>query len=543
MKHFTTRLQTVTGQQVGPGAGHLPPGAAQPFIDVDRARVHSVEDMRICTRTFWADDVPGYRGERLHFKRGATWVVGDHPVIRAYADNFAEDGSPQALEARGYKASATERFRLRRDRKADKATPSGGFIAMRGGRPGGSTPPPWRLEQPAPKPSPQIRRPRAVTGDDIYDLRNVRTSVIDPEPAARELRDRALRAVERAKFPHARADQDGVRGHLAAVIDSFDPADARFTEHLLRSGSPAHRKLFAKFMQGAFLSDDEKRALSLTDSAHGKAVVPFTLDPSIVSTSSPRINPLRSIARTETTMTDEWKGVGSEGIEASYRAEGTESSDDAPKLTQLAVDTEGASAWIPFSYEIDQDWGSAEPQIAAILQRSKDDLEAEKLWSGSGEDEPFGLLTLLTEKLVETKDEGKLQAADIEALEAALPDGFLDAATWLGHRDTYATLRELEGVEWVKHPGSLPELNGITAMQLSTIDAAIEPEAQPLVVGDFSQFVIVDRIGVTMRRIEVMKNGRPTGETGYYAMWRNGTTVTTDDAFRVLLVGGEAEGE
>lgn len=532
MKVVVTRIQTASGQRPG-SEEHLPAGVTKPFIDVARAKVHSAEDMLVCVRTFSATDVPGY-DERLDFECGRSWITSDHPAASAYPANFAADGSKEALRARGYKPSRAERVVGRRKAKSKNPPGPREHVVTRSAS---SRPtPPWRLEErEVPRADFHTRRPRAVTGDDIYDLSTVPGSIIDPGPAAREMRDRAMRSLERARFAHARADQDAIRGHIAKTIDAFEPEDFRFTKHLLRTGAPDFRKLFAKFMRGSMLSDDEARALSLTDHMTGKAVVPYSLDPSITQTSSPRINPLRAISRTEVTMTDEWRGVGSEGIEAGYRSEGSESTDDAPAFSPLKVNTEGASAWIPWSFEIGGDWGAMEPQIAAVLQRSKDDLEAVKFWTGSGEDEPYGLLTLLT-KLVESKEEGKLLADDIEALEAALPDGFLDAATWVGHRDTFAIIRGLEGVDWVKHPGVLPELNGTTAMALSTADADLEPESKPLVVGDFQQFVIADRIGMELRRIpHVMKNGRPTGEGGFYALWRNGTTVAGDDAFRVLV--------
>jgi hypothetical protein len=54
---------------------------------------------------------------------------------------------------------------------------------------------------------------------------------------------------------------------------------------------------------------------------------------------------------------------------------------------------------------------------------------------------------------------------------------------------------------------------------------------------DFSRFVIVDRIGLSIELIPHLfgANRRPSGERGMYAYWRNGSKVVDAGAFRVLL--------
>ncbi len=530
-----TRVARHGGPERAPAG--LPDGIELPLIDHSRARVHSAERTYVATEDFsWRDA----DGDLQHFKEGKSWCSAEAAALAENPEKFAEDGSREALRARGYKPGMKERVKARAGRtKQATAAP---IATVR--RSAGSPTPPWKIENRAPEKTPaapQIRRPRAVTGDAIFDLSTVRFSILDPAPAARDLRDRAMRAVERARYPHARADQDAIRGHLAELIDGFEPDDYQLTEHLMRTGSPAHRTLFAKYMRGKFMTDDQLRALSLTDFSTGLAAVPFNLDPTIIPTSSRAINPLRSISRGETSMTDRWQGVGSAGIAARYRGEGEEAEDNSPNLARLEVDTESADAWVPFSFEIGADWGGMEPQIAALLQRGKDELEADKFRVGSGEGEPLGLLTALAGKTIETITAGTLALGDIEALEEALASGFLDQAHWLGHREAFKVVRgfDTKGAApiWVKHPGRVPELNGIAALELSTMDDEIEDGAKPLVLGDFSNFVIVDRIGTTIRRIpHVFKNGRPTGKSGFYSYWRNGTTLATEDAFRVLEI-------
>jgi HK97 family phage major capsid protein len=58
-----------------------------------------------------------------------------------------------------------------------------------------------------------------------------------------------------------------------------------------------------------------------------------------------------------------------------------------------------------------------------------------------------------------------------------------------------------------------------------------------LLYGDFSRFVIVDRVGLSVDVIPHLfgTNHRPTGQRGLYAFWRNGSKVVDANAFQALL--------
>jgi HK97 family phage major capsid protein len=65
-----------------------------------------------------------------------------------------------------------------------------------------------------------------------------------------------------------------------------------------------------------------------------------------------------------------------------------------------------------------------------------------------------------------------------------------------------------------------------------------------LVFGDFSQYVIADRVGMTVEFIPHLVQhssgydsaSRPTGQRGWYAHYRVGAGVTLPAAFRMLNV-------
>lgn len=493
----------------------------------------------VCIRPLEVRDLPGYRGELLKFwppKNGRSIrVAADHPVLKHYPDHFAKAGSTAA--ERAIRAGKKSRSRTRGARVA-KSTPKPKATAT-ARRSGTDNPAPWNLPD---KPAPQIRRPRAVVGNDVFDLSTVRVSLDDPQLAARQLRDRAMRAIERAAFPHGRANPEQIRGHIAGLVADDD--SGVLAKRMLVTGSPEFRDAFAWVVRGGTPTPHQYemlRGIQLGEYAEGGLLVPYTFDPTIVPTSSGVINPLRSFSRLATCMTNEWRGVSSTGMSAGYANEGSEASDNSPEFAQPIMPMHKADAWAPAAYEFDQDYAALEPTIAALLQRTKDELEATKFLTGTGEDEPAGLLTGATE-LIETATKEAFAVGDLEALEDAVPDGFLANATFLGSRKTFKEVRGFErgGATplWWKLPGSKPEINGLPAAELSTMDSTIEAGKKILILGDFSYFQIVDRIGMAIKLVPDVpgESSRPTGTMGVYTLWRNSSSVLTKAAFRVLEV-------
>jgi HK97 family phage major capsid protein len=399
----------------------------------------------------------------------------------------------------------------------------------------------------------ETRRPGAARGEDIYDLSTVRASVSDPAEATREMRDRALRSVEAASFPHERAERERCRAHIERLLDLADPEDGAFARHLLVTGSPTYKRAFGKALAGRPLSSEELRALSLTTTEGGFAV-PYQLDPTIIPTSNHSVNPYRAISRVETIVTNEWRGVTSAGVTASYAAEGDEATDDAPELAQPSVTPERAQAFIPFSIEIGQDWSGLQAEMARLLQDAKDDLEATKFTTGagSGSDEPEGVVTGATTTL-DTAAAAAFGVADVYATEEALPPRFRPLAQWVANRAIYNKVRQFDtagGADlWLRLPQGLAnqvptpgntgaELIGYSANEASAMSAQVAAGNKIAILGDFRYYLIVDRVGMAVELVPHLfgSNRRPTGQRGLYAIWRNSAEVLSPAAFRVLKV-------
>jgi HK97 family phage major capsid protein len=409
-------------------------------------------------------------------------------------------------------------------------------------------------------------RSGVARGEDIYDLSSVRRTFGDPESGARELRDRALRAIEAAKFPHERAKREDVQGHIERLLDTSESREGDLARHLLATGGSVYARAFRKHLAGEGMSNEERAALATGSAATGGAAVPFQLDPTVVPTSNSSVNPYRAISRVVTTTSNEWRGITSAGVTARYSAEaavvgGSGSGNDAPTLGAPTIVPERADSWIPFSMEIGQDWSGLQAEMARELQDAKDDLEAVKFTDGLGatRGEPEGILVGATTTVLTTGGEA-VAAADAYALEEAVPPRFRQMSKWVANRAFYNKIRQLDsagGSElWMRigeglanqvpTPGNTgAELLGYGANECSAFASTVEEDDLIAVLGDFSKYVIVDRIGMAVELVPHVfdpTTGKPTGERGLVAFWRNSAEATVPTAFRVLKVSPAGSG-
>jgi HK97 family phage major capsid protein len=84
--------------------------------------------------------------------------------------------------------------------------------------------------------------------------------------------------------------------------------------------------------------------------------IPVTLDPTIVLTSGGALNPVRRLARVVTISTNEWRGVTSDGVTVTYRAEAAMMADNSPTLVQPVITARRWDAFVPYSWEVGADW-------------------------------------------------------------------------------------------------------------------------------------------------------------------------------------------
>lgn len=377
--------------------------------------------------------------------------------------------------------------------------------------------------------------------DDIYDTYRATTTARSQEHGVQVLHDNAKRAIELASFPQAE-DRSKAQTHVTRLV-SADDEQGTIARHILNTGSPTYNRAFGKALVGKPLSDTEMRALSLTGSAGGNAV-PFDLDPTIIPTSNGVVNPIRELSRVVQTTVDTWRGVSSGAVVATYEAEATETTDNAPTLGQPEISTEKAQAFIPFSIEIGMDWGGLREEMGRLLQDAKDTLEAAKFIAGSGTNEPFGVITGTTNTVNAAAGADAFTLANLYSLMGALPPRYRARAAFVGNLAILNRIRQFDTVGssasiWqdTLQAGTPAMLLGRPVYESSEMASTATAPAKFLLYGDFSRYVIVDRIGLSIELIPHLMgaNRRPTGQRGLYAFWRNGAKVVDPNGFRALL--------
>ena len=406
----------------------------------------------------------------------------------------------------------------------------------------------------------QVRRSSRLP-ENIFDLAAYRQRANTVEQMGSLYREGAKRALEGAAIPIDGVDTAKSKGHITNLL-SRDSQDGLVARHILATGSPMYLTAFKKALQGKHLSQAESFALDLygltigTPSDGGFAI-PYNLDPTVILSSAGSVNPLRQISSVETIVGNHWLGVTSDGIVASYGAEGSAATDDSPVLAQPEAFVEKAKAFVPFSIEVSQDWGALETTLARLFADGKDNLEATKFFTGAGHgsEEPEGLITGLigSPSVIDTATIGTIAREDLYGLDDELPDRFNDGASAVAHRAFYNAVRALADDDFDlylrigQNIGTNPigntnaELLGYPAWRASGMSKALTTGNEiVLVLGDYRQgFKIIDRIGMSVELIPHLFDtgtGYPTGTRGLFCYWRNTSKVVVKNAFRALRV-------
>lgn len=391
-----------------------------------------------------------------------------------------------------------------------------------------------------------------------WDLSEVRTFGRDPESVAGELRSRALVAIEKMA-----GASDEVRSAATRIVEQFDDKASTIARMALVTSSPAYVRGWSKMAkQHAHLLTTEEsqaldaaRAMSLTDTAGG-FLVPFQLDPTVIITSNGSRNDIRQAARQVVATGDTWNGVSSAQVSWSWDAEAAEVSDDATTFAQPSIAIHKAAGFVPISIEALEDEQNVTQEVARLLAAGKDDLEAVALATGSGSGQPFGIVTALTgtSSEINAAADDTFAIGDVYTIEGALPARHRakDSTAWLANNSIYNLIRQFDtsggGGFWTNLGGGRPpQLLGRQALECEGMDSTVTTTGAVsnfiLIFGDFENYVIADRIGMTVEFVPHLfhtTTNRPSGQRGWYAHARMGADSVNDGAFRMLDVPSAA---
>lgn len=468
--------------------------------------------------------------------------LGEKEDLTAEDDQNFDELTREFAEVDGHRRQLERTAALQRVRSATKSTERGpAAVKIEGGTPHSSRDG-YDIDP--------ILHPDSVEDcrfRNPWDLSEVRTFGQSKGQISREMRARALSAV--TKMGGA---SDRVRAAATDIIEKWDDGDARIARHCLATSSPEYLRAWSKVAagKGHMITPDEQRALeramSLTDSAGGY-LVPFQLDPTVIITANGSRNQIRQVARQVVATGDVWNGVSSGAVSWSWDAEGTQVSDDTTTFAQPTVPIHKAAGFVPISIEALEDEANVTQEVARLLAFGRDTLEAAAFTTGSGSGQPTGIVTALaggSSEVAPTTAE-TFAAADIYKLDNALPARYRAGASWLANRAIYNLVRQFDtggGAQMWERIGSdvPPELLGRPALEAEDMDGTFDATATAnnylLVYGDFSNYVIADRVGMTVEFIPhlVGANQRPTGQRGWYAYYRVGADSVNDAAFRML---------
>jgi HK97 family phage major capsid protein len=396
-----------------------------------------------------------------------------------------------------------------------------------------------------------IEAPNVNTRTDPWDMSTVRYD--SPTRMAADMQSRAVTAIEQSRS-FVESDH---RESATRKVERLGRKNG-LAEQILLTTAPAYTTGFYRAMSGEldFASDDEKSALSrVRDLTRAMALsdvtgvlVPAHLDPTVILTNNGATNPFRDIADVRSITTNVWTGTSSAGITAGWTgSEATQVGDDAPSFSNPAVTAFMADAFVPISFQAFEDLVGGEDEIIREIVDAKDRLEAEAFAVGSGSDEPNGIVTALdanTNAEVETTTSNVFGVDDVYALFEAVPPRWRSSGTWVSNIAIINDIRQF-GTDSLSTQTVDLTADGVTrilgrpVVESSEMDGVIAAGGEDnfLVYGDFSNYRIVDRIGLSVEFVpNLFATGanRPSGQRGWLAHWRTGADSIVDVAFRLL---------
>jgi len=362
----------------------------------------------------------------------------------------------------------------------------------------------------------------------------------------------AEKTIERAKYAVdavPRWVSDTTKERLHTLLDGDDETNTPLiARHIMLTGSPEYRSQFMEYVRsmGKYVPELLRTAMSLT-AGNGGVLVPHFLDPTIIITNSGVYGgTIRSISTVKTIAVKQWEGVTSAGITANWTGEATATSDASPTFTSPSIVAKKADAWLTGSYEVLEDTGFSN-ELGRLLGDAKTRLEEAAFATGNtGATIPRGVVAAVaavTASIVTSATTGAFVVGDVHNLSNAVNPRQEQNLGWLAHKGIYSKVRQFDtsggGGFWANLGVGQPALLlGAPALKSASMTSVVGNGTNILLAGDFSQYYIIDRIGMSVIYDPLVKTtasgAAPTGQAGWYAHWRVGADVVNADAFRLL---------
>ncbi|MFZ2057427.1 MAG: phage major capsid protein [Acidimicrobiales bacterium] len=385
------------------------------------------------------------------------------------------------------------------------------------------------------------------------------------------IRDVALRSIEKYGQHLAPTEQD----HLETLCRTRTAeSDGRhFSRHIALTTSPAYRSAYEKSLRDAHPVFDEAEGAAINawhQIAYRPTVeeraaglggtmglgVPVMIDPTILVQTQDQAEILSVCGRALIT-TDCWKGVSSGGATLAFKSWGNAAADAAVTLAQPSIPIFSADGVFQASYELFADYPGLVDEVGNLFNGAYRDQISNytSVGAGTGSSVPLGLFTAMSNQTttpahIKVTNAGSLIANDIRAVYAALPERYQLNASWLmspSMVQAVAALAAPSVTSGLAPHDYVPASSGQPARLLGrpVVVSSYAPSFANatsgtfswMVCGDFSRYLVVNRIGTALELIPNLPDqatGRPSGQRGYYYMVRWGAGVTDNLAFRIL---------
>lgn len=328
-------------------------------------------------------------------------------------------------------------------------------------------------------------------------------------------------------------------------------SDSEWLRNIAARATEVYTSGWAKLMTGRemFLTNEERAAVAVGTNTQGGYLVPTHLDPTMILANSGSSNAIRAISRVVTLVNEKaWNGVTTAGSDFSWDGELTEVSDDSPTFVGINIPTFVGAGFVQASYQAFEDINNLASDVAMLLADGRDRLEGTAHATGNGSTQPKGIFTACdanTNVEVTSTTAATIGLVDLQGLRRAVPVRYRGRSTWVMNPVYADAIAALGTAVSASYTTNLTEAPTTKLIGLPVVESDDAPSTQTttvrdneIVVGDFSQYVIVDKPGSTsldfIPNLFNTSNNLPDGRRGWYMRFRSGADATNVLAFRLL---------
>jgi HK97 family phage major capsid protein len=284
---------------------------------------------------------------------------------------------------------------------------------------------------------------------------------------------------------------------------------------------------------------------------------PVMIDPTVIIQTQDNAEILNA-CRQVTITTDAWHGVSSPGATLVFKGEAAVDTDAGVTLAQPTIPVYSAVGDFSGSFELFMDYPGLVDEVGSLFGAAYRDQVSNYTSVGSGTNVPTGLFTAMSSQTtspahVKVTSAGSLVANDIRATFAALPERYQLGASWLMSPSMVQAVAALAAPSVTSglaphdyapasqgQPARLLGRPVLVSSYAPSFASATSGTFNWMVCGDFSRYLVVNRLGASLELIPQLRSqttALPSGSRAYFYQARWGAGPVDDLAFRNLSNG------